>query len=111
LRIQAARDFAAEHKIILVLKGAHTLICSPGGRAWFNSTGNPGMAKGGSGDVLTGLITGLLSRGYEAEAAARMGVFLHSLAGDKAAGSLGMEAMLPGDLIEFMAEAWKELYQ
>ena len=108
-RIQAARDFAAEHKVILILKGAYTLICSPAGSAWFNSTGNPGMAKGGSGDVLTGLITGLLARGYKPESAARLGVFLHGLAGDKAAAGLGMEAMLPGDLIDSLSEAWREL--
>jgi NAD(P)H-hydrate epimerase len=109
-RIQAARNFASEHKVILILKGAYTLICSPDGRAWFNSTGNPGMAKGGSGDVLTGIITGLLARGYNPESAARIGVFLHGLAGDKAAARLGMEAMLPGDLIDSLSEAWKELY-
>jgi NAD(P)H-hydrate epimerase len=108
-RIQAARDFASEHKVILILKGAYTLICSPDGRAWFNSTGNPGMAKGGSGDVLTGLLTGLLARGYAPESAARLGVFLHGLAGDKAAARLGMEAMLPGDLIDSLSEAWREL--
>jgi NAD(P)H-hydrate epimerase len=68
------------------------------------------MAKGGSGDVLTGIITGLLARGYNPESAARIGVFLHGLAGDKAAARLGMEAMLPGDLIDSLSEAWKELY-
>jgi NAD(P)H-hydrate epimerase len=109
-RLQAARDFASKWKVYLILKGAYTLICSPDGSAWFNSTGNPGMAKGGSGDVLTGIITGLLAQSYSPEAAARLGVYLHGLAGDKAAARLGMQAMLPDDLIDSISEAWQVLF-
>jgi NAD(P)H-hydrate epimerase len=109
-RLQAARDFASKWKVYLVLKDAYTLICSPDGSAWFNSTGNPGMAKGGSGDVLTGIITGLLAQSYSPEEAARLGVYLHGLAGDKAAARLGMQAMLPDDLIDSLAEAWQVLF-
>ena len=78
-------EFAAKHNVIVVLKGAYTGIASPDGRYWFNTTGNPGMATGGSGDVLTGLITGLLAQGMNPLDAALAGVYLHGLAGDLAA--------------------------
>lgn len=86
----------------VVLKGAHTMTCTPEGKCYFNSTGNPGMAKGGSGDVLTGLITGLMARGYRSGAAAVLGVYLHGTAGDKAADYYGQESMNSGDLLEFI---------
>jgi NAD(P)H-hydrate epimerase len=75
----------------------------PDGAVYFNSTGNPGMAKGGSGDVLTGLITGLLARGYSSFEASVLGVYFHGLAGDNASGKYGMESMNSGDLIEFLS--------
>ena len=106
---QAARDFSSQHQVYLILKGAFSLVCSPDGRAWFNSTGNPGMAKGGSGDVLTGLLTGLLTRGYSPEDSCLIGVFLHGMAGDLAADSTSSTAMKAGDLIEFLPAAWKQL--
>jgi NAD(P)H-hydrate epimerase len=91
-------SLASETKSIVVVKGAHTAIYLPDGRVYFNSTGNPGMAKGGSGDVLTGLITGLLARGYSSFEAAVMGVYFHGLAGDKAQEKYGLESMNSQDI-------------
>lgn len=100
------RARAIERRVIVVLKGAHTAIASPDGACWFNSTGNPGMATGGSGDVLTGLLTGLLASGYLPAQAARLGVFLHGLAGDLAARQKSMPGMTAGDLVEAIPTAW-----
>lgn len=93
---------------IVVSKGPNTAICDAGRSIVCNSTGNDGMAKGGSGDILTGLLTGLLARGYTPRNAAVVGVFLHGAAGDKAAEYFGREAMNSSDLIDFLAEAWKD---
>jgi ADP-dependent NAD(P)H-hydrate dehydratase / NAD(P)H-hydrate epimerase len=108
-KMQLQREFAMKHSIILVLKGHHTTTCDSDGRLFFNSTGNAGMAKGGSGDVLTGLITGLVSRGMSAIDAAVLGVFLHGLAGDQAAKHLTTESMQATDLINYLPEGWKKL--
>jgi NAD(P)H-hydrate epimerase len=102
-------EFSARHKVIVVLKGAYTGISDPGGTYWFNSTGNPGMATGGSGDVLTGIITGLLAQGMSPLDAALAGVYLHGLAGDLAGEALGQEALIAGDLIRFLGKAFKQL--
>lgn len=99
-RIETALEQAALLKIIIILKGHRTFIATPAGKGYFNTTGNAGMATGGSGDVLTGIITGLLAQGYEPAQAAIMGVYVHGLAGDKAAALYGMEAMIAGDLIK-----------
>jgi hydroxyethylthiazole kinase-like uncharacterized protein yjeF len=104
-----AREFARKHSVMLVLKGAYTLICSPDGKAWVNSTGNPGMSTAGSGDVLTGLLTGLLTQGYTPVEACLLGVYLHGLAGDLAAARLGQNAMIAGDLIDGFSSAFLEL--
>jgi NAD(P)H-hydrate epimerase len=104
-----AREFARKHSVMLVLKGAYTLICSPDGKAWVNSTGNPGMGTAGSGDVLTGLLTGLLAQGYSPEEACLLGVYLHGLSGDLAAARLGQNALIAGDLIEGFSMAFSEL--
>lgn len=100
---------AEEHGVFIILKGAHTAIACPDGSCYFNSTGNPGMATGGSGDVLTGVLTGLLAQGYSPCDAALLGVFLHGLAGDLAAKKLGETAMTAGDLIDFLGKAWVSL--
>ncbi len=105
----AAQEFAQRHQVIIVLKGAWTAICPPSGPVLFNTTGNPGMAKGGSGDALTGLLTGLLAQGYEPMQAALLGVYLHGMAGDAAARHKGMDGMHAGDLIEALPEAWQNL--
>ncbi len=101
-RIEIALQQAALLKIIIVLKGHRTFIATPDGKGYFNTTGNSGMATGGSGDVLTGIITGLLAQQYAPIEAAIMGVSLHGLAGDKAAARYGMEAMIAGDIIEHL---------
>ncbi|MDO8368439.1 MAG: NAD(P)H-hydrate dehydratase [Saprospiraceae bacterium] len=97
---------AHKHGVFIVLKGAHTAIACPDGECWFNSTGNPGMATGGTGDVLSGLLTGLLAQGYPPKSAALLGVYLHGLAGDLAAAAGSQEALTAGDLVDYLGRAW-----
>lgn len=104
------REFAKRHKVVVVLKGAYTGIALPDGSYFFNTTGNPGMATGGSGDVLTGLITGLLAQGIPSPDAALAGVYLHGLAGDLAADASSEEALIAGDMILYLGEAFRELH-
>lgn len=99
-RIEHQREMSVKHNIIIVLKGANTSITFPNGSCFFNSTGNPGMATAGSGDVLTGIILSLLAQSYTPEEAAIIGVFMHGRAGDKAASERGMESMIAGDIIK-----------
>ena len=99
------REFATKYSVVVVLKGAYTGIASPEGGYWFNTTGNPGMATGGSGDVLTGLITGLLAQGMVPLDAAMAGVYLHGLSGDLAAADIGEEALIAGDMIQYLGRA------
>ena len=106
-RWQKALEFARLHNVILILKGAYSAILLPNGISWFNSTGNPGMATAGSGDVLTGIITSLLAQGYTSEEAAILGVYLHGLAGDLAVSSGSEESLLAGDLIENLGNAFR----
>jgi NAD(P)H-hydrate epimerase len=106
-RIVVAKQKAAGHQVIIVLKGHHTFIATPDKKGYFNNTGNPGMATGGSGDVLTGIITGLLAQQYSPIEAAILAVYLHGLAGDFAAKKYSEEAMLAGDIIEFLGDAFK----
>ena len=101
----AAMDLAARAGIVVVLKGHRTLV-TDGRRRGHNLTGNPGMATGGSGDSLTGLITALACQGLEPYDAARLGVHLHGLAGDRAARQLGQESLIASDLIRFLPEAF-----
>jgi NAD(P)H-hydrate epimerase len=106
-KLEKASSLARETRSVVVVKGAHSVVCTPpsssgGGRFLFNSTGNPGMAKGGSGDVLTGLVTGLLARGYDAETASIIGVYTHGRAGERAALKYGEEAMNASDLAGFL---------
>jgi len=108
-RLDAQLERSKVLGIYILLKGAFTKITTPGGKIWVNPTGNAGMAKGGSGDILTGLIAGLAARGYSLEEAAILGAYLHGLAGDLCAERLGMEAMHAGDLIEMIPEAWKRI--
>lgn len=108
-RLIKAQTFAIEHKLIVVLKGAYTAICTPLGNVYFNDSGNPGMATAGSGDVLTGIILGLLAQGMEPETAAVSGVFLHGTAGDLAAIYRSEESMVAGDIIEMLGKAFKQI--
>jgi NAD(P)H-hydrate epimerase len=110
-RLEVARSFATEHKCYLVLKGANTVIAAPDGRAWINSSGNPGMASGGMGDVLTGVIGGLLAQGYPPEEACCLGVFLHGYAGDVAAEEKGEAGILARDLIKRLPRGLRDLRQ
>ena len=109
-RLEMLKDFAVKHQVYMILKGAHTAIADPLGNCYFNSTGNPGMATGGSGDVLTGMLLGLLSQGYTALEASILGVFLHGLAGDLAAKKKGYEALIAGDIIDYIGKAFKKFY-
>ena len=98
-RYEVARQFAADFKVTLVLKGANTLIASPDGRVLVNRTGNPGMAKGGSGDVLAGMLGSFLAQGTALPEAAYSSVYLHGLAGDRCASRLSQTAMTPTDMV------------
>ena len=104
-RIGIAREFAREHGVTLVLKGVPTVIALHTGEVWLNSTGNPGMATGGMGDVLTGLIAGLLAQGVLFSEAGVLGAYLHGLAGDISAEMTGMHGMVAGDVLEAIPEA------
>jgi len=105
-RLQLQVQFSKNYNVIVVLKGAYTCISLPNGQVFFNTTGNPGMATAGSGDVLTGLILGLLAQPYSREDAALLGVYLHGLAGDIAAAHIGQEALTSGDLTENLGKAF-----
>lgn len=108
-RLLKAREFAMSYKITLVLKGAFTAICMPNGHIYFNTTGNPGMATAGSGDVLTGIILSLLAQGYEPEIAATAGVFLHGTAGDFAAFTHTEESLIASDITDMLGKAFKQI--
>ena len=105
-RLHMAQGFAQIHRIILILKGANTVIALPDGSCYFNSTGNPGMATGGSGDVLTGIVTGLLAQGYLPREAALLGVYLHGLSGDLSLVDSSEEALLAGDIADHLGAAF-----
>ncbi len=108
-RLDLQRQLSLKFGVIIVLKGAHTCISFPDGQCVFNTTGNPGMATAGSGDVLTGMITGLIAQQYSPSQAAMLGVYLHGLAGDLAAGKLGMESVIASEIIRSIPEAFKSL--
>jgi hydroxyethylthiazole kinase-like uncharacterized protein yjeF len=110
-RVGLAIQKSKELNLVIVLKGHHTLITTPGGKGFFNNTGNAGMATAGSGDVLTGILTGLLAQGYSSVEAAILGVYLHGLAGDCAAKKTSEEAMIAGDIIENLGDAFKQINQ
>ena len=109
-KISAASKLSADTLCTVVSKGYHTLVHLPDGTILENTTGNPGMAKGGSGDVLTGLITGLMARGYPSFEAAALGVWLHGYAGDLLSERLSQEGYSSRDLIPALGEAFRHLY-
>lgn len=109
-RLQMQKEFAKKFNCYVVLKGAHTSIACPDGDVFFNNSGNTGMATAGSGDVLTGIITGLLAQGYSSKQSAILGVYLHGLAGDLAAQEIGEEAEIAGDIVDKIGKAYKELH-
>ena len=108
-RVAAVRRASQAAGAVVVLKGHLSLIADPLGGVYVNPTGNPGMATGGSGDVLTGMIAGFGAQGHEPLSAARLGVFLHGLAGDLAAGKVGETGLTAGDLAERVPEAIERL--
>ena len=108
-RLTKACNLAERLQAFVILKGHHSALCLPDGHVLFNSTGNAGMATAGSGDVLTGIITGLLARGYKQQDACLIGMYLHGLAGDIAARELGEESLIAGDLIQYLPQAFKRL--
>lgn len=108
-KLEKQRNLAHKHGIYIILKGANTSVCFPDGQMYFNSTGNPGMATAGSGDVLTGIITGLLASGYSSGIASILGVYIHGLAGDIYASKNSMETLTAGDIINNMGKAFKKL--
>ncbi len=108
-KIQMQRNFSIKYGVHVVLKGAHTSISSPDGNIYFNSTGNPGMATAGSGDVLTGMILSLMAQNYSPLQSAVLGAYLHGLAGDLAADDRGVQALIAGDIIDCIGEAFQFL--
>ena len=106
-RLVKARELAREADVHIVLKGAYSAVITPEGNCHFNTTGNPGMATGGSGDVLTGVLLALLAQGYAPRTAALLGTYVHGLAGDLAAHKFGQTAMTAGDIVDSLPAAWK----
>ena len=109
-RLEVVRNFAMSRSIFVVLKGHRTLIATPDGRVAINPTGNPGMATGGTGDVLTGMIAAWYGQLLDAEAACRVAVYLHGLAGDLARRSGGEAALIAGDIIDHLGEATRDIF-
>ena len=108
-RLMKARELAKMADVHIILKGAYSAVIAPSGKCWFNTTGNPGMATAGSGDVLTGVVLALLAQGYGAEAAARLAAYVHGLAGDIACKKHGTVGMTAGDIASCLPLAWKML--
>ena len=108
-KLELLRKFCAQHEVIMLIKGAHTAICIPEGDIFFNISGNAGMSTAGSGDVLTGLITGLLAQGYPPQKATIFGVYMHGLAGDLAAKKISKPAMQASDIIDHIGQAYLSL--
>jgi NAD(P)H-hydrate epimerase len=108
-RISIARDFASEHQVFLVLKGARTIIADPEGGIIVNPTGNPGMASGGMGDVLTGMIAGLLVQGYSPLDASQLAVYIHGASADSLAKTKGPIGYLASDIIKMLPEQMKSV--
>ncbi|MDR3679153.1 MAG: NAD(P)H-hydrate dehydratase [Flavipsychrobacter sp.] len=109
MQLEQARAQAMRYNIFIVLKGHNTAIVTPEGDCWYNLTGNAGMATGGAGDVLTGIITGLMAQAYSAHEAALLGVYLHGLSGDIAAAEKSQEALIAGDIIDNLGKAFLQV--
>jgi len=108
-RLRHAREFAASHRVHVVLKGHRTIIAAPDGRTFVNLTGNSGMATGGTGDLLTGMIAAWFAQLLDAEAACKLAVYVHGTAGDLAEADEGEVAMVAGDVAERLGDAILEL--
>jgi len=110
-RLVRQQEFSKKYKCVIVLKGAHSSVSLSDGRVWFNSTGNPGMATAGSGDVLTGMILSLLAQGYKPSEAAIAAVYIHGLAGDIASEKTGYESLIASDIIYNIGNSFKQIRQ
>ncbi|EFI70962.1 MULTISPECIES: bifunctional ADP-dependent NAD(P)H-hydrate dehydratase/NAD(P)H-hydrate epimerase [Segatella] len=108
-RLRKAQELAEHFQVYIILKGHYSALCLPDGHIFFNTTGNSGMATAGSGDVLTGIITGLLAKGYKQEEACKLGMYLHGLAGDLAVKDLGKESLIASDIIKYLPQAFLRL--
>lgn len=108
-RLNKQIEFCAKHQVVVLLKGANTSICNPEGVVVFNSTGNPGMATGGSGDVLTGMITALVGQGYDGFEAALLGAYMHGLSGDLYVKKHAEESLVASDLLEYLPKAMRKI--
>ncbi len=109
-RLDVARTFAREHEVIVVLKGHRTLVAAPDGSVWVNPTGNPGMATGGTGDILTGMIAGLITQHPgEILKATALAVYLHGMAGDLATAELGERSLVATDIVRFLPDAFRRI--
>ncbi|ACY40045.1 carbohydrate kinase [Blattabacterium sp. (Blattella germanica) str. Bge] len=108
-KLDLVKEISVKYKIFIILKGAHSIISTPCGNLYFNSTGNPGMATAGTGDVLTGMITSLLSQGYSPKKSCIMGVYLHGLSGDIAANKFSEESIISSDIIDHIGEAYQKI--
>ncbi|HAT63122.1 MAG TPA: bifunctional ADP-dependent NAD(P)H-hydrate dehydratase/NAD(P)H-hydrate epimerase, partial [Flavobacteriaceae bacterium] len=108
--LEKTKDFSKKFEVVIVLKGAHTIVVN-GDNLYINTTGNPGMATAGSGDVLSGMIAGLLSQGYDPLLAAVFGVYLHGSAGNLVSQEKGFEALIASDIIEHIGSALLMLFQ
>ncbi len=109
-RVGISRTFAREHTVIVVLKGHRTLVAEPDGQVWVNTTGNPGMATGGTGDVLTGMVAGMIAQNTQRPREAVTGaVYLHGLAGDIACQTMGEQSLVASDLIKALPEAFRRV--
>ena len=108
-RLELQKEFAREHKVVLVVKGAHTSITRPDGLTIFNNTGNPALATGGTGDTLTGIILAMLGQGYEPWKAAILGVHLGGLAADLWAKKNGKAGMIASDIASYLPKAIKRV--
>ncbi|WP_185872230.1 NAD(P)H-hydrate dehydratase [Blattabacterium cuenoti] len=108
-KLDILKKMSIKYKIFIILKGAHSIISTPYGNLYFNSTGNPGMATAGSGDVLTGMIISFLSQGYSPKKSCIMGVYLHGLAGDIALKKLSKESIISSDIINYIGKAYQNI--
>jgi len=108
-RINKASELAREYHVVVILKGAYTSIHVPDGSVFFNTSGNPGMATGGTGDVLTGITLGMISQGYASADAAKLAVYIHGLAGDLAVEEMGQEALVARNIIDYLGKAFLSL--
>jgi NAD(P)H-hydrate repair Nnr-like enzyme with NAD(P)H-hydrate dehydratase domain len=109
-KLEKVKKFSKKHDIVVIIKGAFTTVVYSE-ELFINSTGNPGMATAGSGDVLTGVITGLLCQGYDILQASILGVYLHGLAGNITRDEMGYEAIMANDIVDNLGQAYLELFE